>query len=323
MRLRPDWKWGPEGLTAQSPGLPEQITFKVVTNETTAANLLVTGGLDLGLVAGPDVDRLLANKDLTNKKVIAPQSFNLVFNHSSGRPTADPKVREALMSAIDRNAWNRIVYKGRGFSSPSFLGPTADCYDASVAQYLPKNPSPDNAKKILLAAGWTVGANGKLEKNGQPLVINFVATTAAVGGGPDYLDSVWDSAGITVKYDVLDFNSWLQRQLKSDFDALVQQYSSDTPNPEGAIQAFLGPTPPAGLNLPKTTDPEAEMELKLAQTTVGTERCKHWSNVQRLLLQNFNLLPLAAPATQWFSRGLDFLPGVAVVNARYIKRVKR
>src|SRR5262249_22050410 len=50
VKLRPDWKWGPGGLTAQSPGLPDRVVFKVVSNETTAANLLVTGGLDLARV---------------------------------------------------------------------------------------------------------------------------------------------------------------------------------------------------------------------------------------------------------------------------------
>jgi hypothetical protein len=31
---------------------------------------------------------------------------------------------------------------------------------------------------------------------------------------------------------------------------------------------------------------------------------------------------LTAPTTQWFSRGLDFSPGVSNTNPRYIKRVK-
>ena len=321
VKLRPDWKWGPLGVTAKTPGLPDRIIFKVVTNETTAANLVLTGGLDLGQVSGQDVDRLLANKDLTNKSVVGPLALPLTFNHSPDRPTADPAVRDALMSAVDPKTWNKIVYQGRGLVSPSFLTPRADCYDASVSQYLPKNPGPDTAKKILTDAGWTL-VNGKFQKNGKPLVINFLSSNAGFGAGPDYLDSQWESAGITVKYDLLEFGTFIQRLVKSDFDAVVQQNSSETPSPTAGAANWIGPVPPAGLNWPRTANPEAEKEFTLAQTTVGAERCQHWSNVQRLLLQGFNILPLAAPSTQWFSRGLDFAPGVSGVDVRYIRRVK-
>lgn len=321
VKLRPDWKWGPLGLTAASAGLPQQIVFKVVTNETTAANLLVTGGLDVGQVTGADVDRLLADKDLTHKTLVGPLTLPLLFNQSPGRPTADPAVRQALMSAVDRNQWNRIVYQGRGFASPSFLGPGGDCYDASVAKYLPANPGPERAKQILTAAGWTL-INGKFQKDGRPLVIDFPATTVGVGSGPDYVDSVWDSAGITVKYASLDFNTWLQRVLSSNFDTLVIQNSSVTPSPSAGASQYLGPLPPTGFNWGHVVNPEADSEWQLANASVGAQRCQHWSNVQRLLLQHLDILPLAAPATQWFSRGLDFAPGVASLNVIYVKRVK-
>src|SRR5204862_5755185 len=67
LKRRDDWKWGPSGITAQD--LPPMVTFKVVPNETTAANLLLTGGVDIGKVAGPDVPRLLAEKALSSKTV--------------------------------------------------------------------------------------------------------------------------------------------------------------------------------------------------------------------------------------------------------------
>src|SRR6266851_2803770 len=320
VKLRPDWNWGPLGLTAKSPGLPERIIFKVVTNETTAANLLLTGGLDIGQVSGPDVDRLLANKDLTNKTAIAPIDFVLTFNHSPDRPTADPKVREALASAIDPNTWNHIVYEDRGFVSPSFLTPRADCYDASVTQYLPTDPGPERTKQILIAAGWTL-VNGKFEKGGKPLVINLVSTTEGFGSGPEYLDATWENAGITVKFDLLDAATFIQRHIQGDFDADVQVNSSETASPLAGAALLLGAAPPVGINFSRSVNPEAEEEFALARSTQGAERCQHWSNVQRLLLQSYDILPLAAPAIQWFSRNLDFAPGVTV-NVRYIRRVK-
>ena len=59
MKLRPDFKWGPNGITAKTLGIPDTIIYKIVTNETTAANLLITGGLDLATLNGPEIDRAL------------------------------------------------------------------------------------------------------------------------------------------------------------------------------------------------------------------------------------------------------------------------
>src|SRR5262249_42626834 len=62
LKVRSDWTWGPNGRTAE--GLPGQLVYKIVTNETTASNLLLTGGLDIARIQGPDVQRLLQNNSV-------------------------------------------------------------------------------------------------------------------------------------------------------------------------------------------------------------------------------------------------------------------
>ena len=92
---------GPNGVTAKD--LPENVVFKVVTNETTAANLLLSGSLDLARAAGQDVPRLLEDKSLLNKTTTSFYKYPLIFNQAPTETTSDPKVREALVSAIDVN----------------------------------------------------------------------------------------------------------------------------------------------------------------------------------------------------------------------------
>jgi peptide/nickel transport system substrate-binding protein len=300
--------------------LPQKIVFKVISNETTAANLLLTGGLDVARVVGPDLDRLSADNSMLHKSAASFIVFPLVFNHDSGHPTADEKVREALISAVDPNQWNQIVYKGRGVVSPSFVAPSNDCFDSTAAQYLPSNPGPEKAKAILLAAGWTAGADGKFVKDGVPLTINFDATTAGLGSGPEYIAEQWSKAGISVDAHIVEFNTYLQSMLNGNFDALIQQTSGDYPDPNAAVQFFLGQAPYP--NIARTVNPEAAAEREAARATVGDERCQHWSNVQRSLLQQHNYLPLASPVTDWFARDIDLVPGVQSVDVRYLKRLK-
>jgi hypothetical protein len=51
-------------------------------------------------------------------------------------------------------------------------------------------------------------------------------------------------------------------------------------------------------------DAEAQQALRIS----GDERCQHWANMQRLLLQKHHILPLAAPRYYWFAHGVDVLP---------------
>ena len=52
-RSAPGYTWGPDGATTATPGLPSTIVVKIVQNETTAANLLLSGGLNAATILGP------------------------------------------------------------------------------------------------------------------------------------------------------------------------------------------------------------------------------------------------------------------------------
>lgn len=318
LTLRPNYNWGPLGVTAKT-GLPKQITFKVVADETTAANLLLTGGLNVGQISGPDESRAAADKKLTHFTKNGPLTFPLQFMEDAGHPTADPVVRHAIMAAINRTQWNKVVYNGEGVTSPSFLAPGSLCYDASVKKYLPANPGVAAAQAILKAGGWTL-SNGKFQKNGQPLTIDFPATTTSVGNGPEYIDSALESAGFTVNFEQLDFNSWLKRLLAGTFDIAVTTNSSVTPAPSIGVAQIIGPHYPAGYNWGDVQNPAALSEWALAKTTFGTTRCTHWSNVQKDLLQHYDFLPLAAPVSDWFAtKGISIAPGVSSLNPLWFK----
>jgi peptide/nickel transport system substrate-binding protein len=323
LKRREDWKWGPNGITAKD--IPARVTFKIVTNETTAANLLVAGGLDIAKVGGAAVTRLLAERSLRSKSATGYAIYYMVFNQDPSRPTSDVKVREALVSAIDQNGYNQAANQGRGETSPSFLMQKADCFNPRTAELLPKNPRPETAKQVLLNAGWTVGANGKLEKNGQPLVITFTSSTVpGIGLGSEYIVDQWNKAGITVDARIsADFNTFIQMGARSEFDALTSAHAFDQPNPNQSLSITLGKAPPAGNNWTKSSQPEIEREFELATSTVGEQRCRHWANVQEMLLKNHSIFGLASPKNHWFARGIDWFVEPSVANLIYLRRVAR
>jgi len=51
---RKEYAWGSGDFKADQPGMPDKVVLKVVANETTAANLLLAGQVNIAAITGPD-----------------------------------------------------------------------------------------------------------------------------------------------------------------------------------------------------------------------------------------------------------------------------
>jgi len=303
--LRPDWSWGPQGVTAKTAGLPAKVIFKVVASETTAANLISTGGVNLSLVAGPDVARLQADKALTEKDAHAFYAYPLVVNQSAGHAGADVAVRQAIFYAIDPNAWNQAANGGRGIVSSSFLTPDANCYDPGTKNVNP-GFSVDKAKSTLTAAGYTLGAGG-ISKDGKPIAISVLGMPS-YGAGTDYLSSQLQSLGFKVDTRNVEISSYASAYQKGDWDVTVNFLPTSTPEPGVNIAFFTGAPPPAGTNFARNLDDKVTARVATTLQAQLSERCKLWATIQQDLLNNHDILPTASPKNIWFSRKVDFQP---------------
>ena len=87
---------GPGDWDAKQPGLPDTVVIKIVPNETTAANLLLSGGANAAPFVGPEQQRLTGQK-LFQRDVQAIVG-ELWFNQRPGLPAADEEVRRAPTS---------------------------------------------------------------------------------------------------------------------------------------------------------------------------------------------------------------------------------
>lgn len=321
LKVRPEWAWGPYGNSAKTPGFPQQLVYRVVQNETTAANLLTTGGLDVAQISGQDVKRLQGTGSLNSNHVTTFYRYPLVMNETAGHSTSDETVREALMSAIDPTAWNQAAYGGLGQTGTSLFPSNWDCFDPATAKLVPQKASPDKAKAVLLAAGYTAGSNGMLQKDGKPLSLTLVAAQGQ-GSGPEYLQSQFQAAGITVNLRVVDPNTNSLSIRTGNYDLAIQRPAGVDPAPGESIALFSGPLPPKGTNYSFIIDPVVDQEVAAAEAATGSERCKHWQAVQEQFLRKHHLLPLAAPEIFAFARGIDFVQsgGLGNLEASSLRR---
>ncbi len=307
-QVRKEWAWGPGGVTAQTPGFPQTLVLKVVDNDTTAANLLTTGGLDVADINGADVPRLIADKSLVHKQSHSYTTFPMIFQQTPGHPLTDIALRQAVSMAVDPAAWNQAAFSGYGTISSSWAAPDAQCYDPATKN-LVATYNLDKAKTVLQQAGYTTGGDGKLKDKSGNVVSLKLMGFPNVAAGPEYVLNQLQKLGINVTLSKLDFATFAQKIRGADWDITWLYIPNEYPLLSANIVFLTGKlVSQGGQNRATIQDPAIDDAVKMAMTSQPADQCKAWAAVQELVLKGYYLVPLSAPITNWFSRGIDFLP---------------
>lgn len=158
--------------TGQKP-LIQTVIYKKVTSET-ALDELSTGGVDL-LSQMASGDEINGGIDLVDKGGFDFVSYpragygKLTFSCDFG-PTKDVEVRQAIAHLIDRNDFAKAFTGGFGTVVNGPYGESMWFYQETKAELDAKlDPYAyglENAKALLVKAGWTLDANGNEYKEG-------------------------------------------------------------------------------------------------------------------------------------------------------------
>jgi len=306
VKKREGWSWGPEGRTSSANGFPDRLVFKVIANETTAANLLLTGSLDISLLAGPDIKRLEADK--TYEEQIAPSfaPYTFQMNFAPGRPANDIAVRKAVYTAVDPKAWNQAALDGKGLVSTNFqANPGGYCY-TDLSGIMPK-PSVADARKALQDGGYTLGPDGKFQKGGKTLTLRVVGTSFT-GSGVEYISDTLNQVGVKVDLVNTDYVTFAQYFGKTDYDVIVGLFGQTVPI-AGTSPNFMRGKFPAdgGNNRLNLDDPQLSALVDKAYAAPdGPEACAAWKEFNTYMITNWIALPWVGSVTPWFAKAGAF-----------------
>ena len=303
---REGWNWGPEGRTSSASGFPDKLVFKVIANDTTAANSLLTGDLDISLVNGPDVKRLEADK--TYEELIAPSfaPYTFQMNFAPGRPANDIAVRKAVYTAVDPKAWNQAAADGKGLVSTNFqANPGGYCY-TDLTSIMPQ-PSIANAKKALTDGGYTLGADGKFQKGGKTLTLRVVGTNFT-GSGVEYIADTLNQVGVKVDLVNTDYVTFAQYFGKTDYDVIVGLFGQTVPIAGTSPNFMRGKFPSdGGNNRLNLDDPKLSALVDAAYAAPdGPEACAAWKDFNTYMITNWIALPWVGSITPWFAKAGTF-----------------
>lgn len=303
---RKGYTWGPNGATTAENGLPDTIVIKIVQNETTAANLLLSGGLNAATILGPDSQRLTAQSLYS---VSIPSLVGeMWFNQNSGHLTADPKLRLALTKAVDLSQLQKVLTSGRGTAATTFaaIAPVA-CQGNSVAPALPAHDL-TAAKALLDQDGWKVGSGGIRSKNGKQLALSFLYPTdlgAPIASAAELAVQQWKQLGVKVTAKGQTDTASVQTLFSTgNWDISWVPVNVSTPD---QLVAFLsGPTPPKGQNFANLKNATYSKDVAKASQIVGTKGCPDWLAAESNLVKNADVIPFANQSQQIFGKGAQF-----------------
>jgi peptide/nickel transport system substrate-binding protein len=214
-----------------------KITFRFLAEQNARRLALEAGEVDLIL----DVPRE-AVADLEAKGFVIETSgvgaYSALYLNISGQKgytiLQDPAVRHAIGYAIDRETLLDGIYEGLAADEQTMI-PTRLLGEDNASLIEGFNFDPDRAGQLLDDAGWTMGPEGVREKDGQPLILEFIngfPTPNEHGAVPEFLQEQLRDVGIGV--DIVktpDTASYEERLVAGEGDIWIEAGSQNDANP--------------------------------------------------------------------------------------------
>ncbi|WEK60732.1 MAG: ABC transporter substrate-binding protein [Candidatus Microbacterium colombiense] len=289
---RDDYTWGPDDVTSETVGLPDTIEARVIADQSTITNLLLSGELNSGVVTGPDQARLEgAGVDYVGVRNPVGQ---ILFNEKEGRPFSDPLVREALSIAIDRDEVGPVIAGATGIPSESLVTKSPLLCVADEPTWTLPDTDLDRAAELLDEAGWVLNDDGMREKDGKPLDIKFIydAPTASHGPAAELVKETWDGLGVNTILSANDSAAWSD-QLYTSFDWDTGWVQIGPGSPVVLALFFEGATPDkGGLNFMFVDNPAYNELAEQAKVASPDDTCGLWQQAENELIERFDTFPV-------------------------------
>lgn len=250
-------------------------TYQVITDPASNIAALQTGQSDytevpFGLArslreSNPELD--IIDYDTT--------SINyFVANQDEAKSMAftDPLVRQALLYALDREVIADTVFDGfaeRADGTQPIVSP-AYAPDRINTIYL---YDPEKAASLLDEAGWTIGADGIREKDGERLSFEMYYSEgyAPYETQVPYMQQAWRESGIEMIPAIIPFPTLLDDTLAGNFEMTLWGFQFDTTGDQSDMFA-CNMVPPSGFNTMKYCSEEYDALIEPSKSELDPDK---------------------------------------------------
>lgn len=237
----------------------KNLTISFFDNETAITNGIKTGQVNAALLQTADQQIAVESdpKVRTQKQEIDFQGLLLFDRDGKLTPALrDPRVRQALNYAVDRDTMLDRIRQKRGRTTSQVFGPETQAYDKKLDSYYAHDPA--KGRELLKEAGYANGFTLKLPR--IPAIVNDALAAS--------LQSDFKAIGVKLVWDTLDGGTAIQKVFK---DRAYSGMVMNMGQPASDWAAANDLVTPGAFNMFGTTDAETRKLLPRIQTGTAAE----------------------------------------------------
>lgn len=230
---RHDGYWG-------TPAGVAELMFRPIPEVATQVIELETGGVHVVTAIGEeDWDRLQANPNVVAHS--APAYRTRVLRLANQAPLDDQLVRQALAHAADYATIARVLVADMGTPSSNSIIPLASWAYSEVDNAPAYDP--ERASELLAEAGYTPGADGILQRDGQRLTVVIKTPNGRYFADREISLAVanqWRELGIDATVQVMEWAPFLDDMYSSQYQVALAGWNQSSPEPSIFADPLLG-----------------------------------------------------------------------------------
>ena len=230
-----DWRNGREIVLERNDSffdreLPvlDQVTFRVVPDAATHADLLASGAIDFACGLTPTDAKRLEREPGVRLVPFAFRQYEFIAWNTRKKPFDDPEIRRALTLAIDRQALVDALLAGFAEVASSPVPSLFWAHDRSL-EPLPFDPQ--SARVILARKGFADrDGDGIVERDGKPFSFELTTNSSnrTRSDAMVLIQAQLRAIGVAVQARTMEIHTLTERNIAHEFDATIAGWAVDT-----------------------------------------------------------------------------------------------
>lgn len=226
----------------QTPAHIKEVEYLAVGKGETRALMAQSGQADLVFSLLPlSVNSVKRAPNVSLDIVTLPRTRLLKLN--AGSPFfSDVRVRQALSLALDRPALATAILRNPSLAATQLFPPSVIAWHDRDLPALTHDL--DKARALLREAGWQLGADGILQKDGQAFHVNLTtfSTWPELPVLATAIQAQWREVGIDLAVSVGNSSEIVSKHRDGSLQVgLLSRNFSLTPDPLGVLSSDFGP----------------------------------------------------------------------------------
>ena len=253
----------------------ENLIMKVIPETSQRTIALETGEVDLAYdLAVNDIPKVNSDDKLTVYEIPSLTCWYVSMNMNK-KPFDNPKVREAMSMAIDRQTIIDTINAGSGQTADAIIAPAVfGYYSTGVKEY-----NPTKAKELLAEAGYPNGFSTTLWVNDNQSRIEMCQAMQAM-----FLE-----VGVQCNLEVLEFGSFISRTTAGDHDLAYFGWTTSSGDADYSYYSLEHSTQQgAAGNRSFLADPDVDKLIEEARSNTNEEERKELYKELAIKLDEIN-----------------------------------